>query len=85
MSISYVKPAKRTPPARPAARTSQARTQLRYWIDQYQRLTREIQAAQVTNNDQWRKEQVALRPLYNQRAAAAAQMAVYGDQVLQEL
>ena len=68
---------------RPVSR-SRARQDLRYWIDQYQRLTAQIQAAKVTNADQWRKDHVDTRELYNRRAAAAAQMADAGAAVLDE-
>lgn len=74
MPIDYRRPTK-APTAPVAAPVSPQRRNARYWLDQYRRLTREIQAAQVTNNDQWRKEQVNTRALYSQRAAAAAQMA----------
>lgn len=88
MAIDYAKrPTTRTrpataPSAAPAA--SQARTELRYWVDQYRRLTAQLEAAQVTNNDQWRKERVNTRELYSRRAAAASRMAHFADQVLTE-
>lgn len=88
MSISYVRPAKNVAAARAAsqapAATSRARRDLGYWIDQYERLTVALDAAKVLNKDPWRKEKVDTRDLYNQRAAAAAQMARYGRLVLQE-
>ena len=48
---------------------------LAYWVAQYRALTGQIEAAQVTNHDQWRKEKVNVRDLYSRRAAAAARMA----------
>lgn len=72
MSISYVKPARPAPVAVPAS--TQVRN-ARYWLDQYRRLTSEIQRALVLNKDPMRKEQIDTRGLYNQRANAVAQMA----------
>lgn len=87
MPIDYTRRSPRQVPVTttPRVASSQARTQLRYWIDQYQRLTGEIQAAQVTNADQWRKEKTDTRKLYSLRAAAAGQMATWGEAVLGEL
>lgn len=48
---------------------------LAYWVAQYRALTGQIEAAQVTNHDQWRKEKVNVRELYSRRASAAARMA----------
>lgn len=83
--IDYVK---RQPPAAAAAGweeapgaplaalpSSAAVKDLRYWVGQYRALTAQIQAAEVTNHDQWRKERVNLRGLYSRRSAAAARMA----------
>jgi hypothetical protein len=90
-SIDY---RKRATPARPAATStpavsrtatpSEARKQLRYWVDQYHQLTGAIEAAQVTNHDQWRKERINTRDLYSRRASAAARMAHYAQLVLDE-
>lgn len=85
MSINYVRPAKNVPAAPQASpRETQARKELRYWRDQYQRLTREIHAAKVKNNDKWLKEKVSTSALYTQRASAVAEMVHYVDLVLQE-
>lgn len=89
MSISYVKPsraARVTPAAAPQAPqgVSRARRELRTWIDAYSRLTAALDAAKVLNNDPMRKDKTSLQALYNQRAAAAAQMARWGAQVLDE-
>lgn len=82
MSIDYRK--RPTQAAQAPAQESSARAELRYWIDQYNRLTAQLQAAQVTNADQWRKERVDTRKLYSLRAAAAAGMARTGAVVLGE-
>lgn len=85
MTISYTKrPTTRSQPANVTSAASQARTELRYWVDQYRRLTAQIEAAQVTNSDQWRKERVNTRELYSRRAAAASRMAHFADLVLTE-
>lgn len=74
MSIDYRRPAKAaTAPV--AASVSPQRRNARQWLDQYRRLTREIQQALVLNKDPMRKEQVDTRGLYSQRANAVAQMA----------
>lgn len=88
MSISYVKPTRtaHSAPAAPQApvQDSRARQELRYWREQYERLTNEIHRAKVKNNDKWLKEKVSTSALYTQRASAVAQMVVYVDQVLAE-
>lgn len=65
-----------------AGATTEARTQLAYWVAQYHQLTGALEAAQVTNHDQWRKERVNTRELYSRRAAAASRMAHYAELVL---
>lgn len=88
MSIDYVK---RPQPARSAelvrAATNQAglpaseriggvlARDLAYWVTQYRALTAQIQAAEVTNHDRYRKERINVRELYSRRASAAARMA----------
>lgn len=77
MSIDYVKRTRTTPaaPAVQPAVTGQVGRDLAYWVAQYRALTGQIQAAEVTNHDQWRKERVNVRELYSRRASAAARMA----------
>jgi hypothetical protein len=55
---------------------------LAYWVRQYRALTAQIQAAEVTNHDQWRKEKVNVRALYSRRAAAAARMVDLAEQLV---
>lgn len=55
---------------------------LAYWVAQYRALTGQIEAAQVTNHDQWRKERVNVRELYSRRAAAAARMADVAERLV---
>lgn len=74
MSINYTRPAKAAA-APVAAPVSRQERDARQWLDQYRRLTKEIQQALVLNKDPMRKEQVDTRGLYNQRANAVAQMA----------
>lgn len=71
-----------TSTARTAGATTETRTQLQYWVDQYRQLTGALEAAQVTNHDQWRKERVSTRELYSRRAAAASRMAHYAQLLL---
>lgn len=87
MTIDYVKRARRAVPA-PASPTVSSRVggqlgrDLAYWVAQYRALTAQIQAAEVTNHDQWRKERVNVRALYSRRAAAAARMADLAERLV---
>jgi len=89
MPISYTKtrPASPSRPTSPTAAggMSKARSDLRYALQQYDRLTAVLDAARVANTDQMRKGTINTRELYTQRAAAAAQMARAAHQVLGEV
>jgi hypothetical protein len=76
VSIDYTKRTRTTPtPTAQPAVTGQMGRDLAYWVAQYRALTGQIEAAQVTNHDQWLKGKVNVRELYSRRASAAARMA----------
>jgi hypothetical protein len=92
MAIDYVR---RTRPATTAAPTSGPTSDprgirvggaigrdLAYWVRQYRALTAQIQAAEVTNHDRYRKERVNVRELHSRRAAATARMADLAEQLV---
>ena len=90
MSIDYVKRTRTTPAvtAPPTGYESRVKVggpigrDLAYWVRQYRTLTAQIQAAEVTNHDRYRKEQVNVRELYSRRAAATARMADIAEQLV---
>lgn len=93
MAIDYVRRTRPAAAAQPASSgsTSDPRgirvggaigRDLAYWVAQYRAITAQIEAAQVTNHDQWRKEKVNTRELYSRRAAAAARMADLAERLV---